>query len=319
MRGAGDVTDVLGWLLDGDPSNRWQALRDLTDATAQEVAAERARIGAEGWGARLLALQDADGTWGGGLYSPKWTSTTYTLLLLAWLGLAPGDDRALAGCRRLWAAARVYGGGLTLATSTREPETCMTGMLVRLAAGFGHDDPRLEATVRWLLAEQLEDGGWNCESIRSGSTHGSFHTSITVLEALHAIAATPVGAGLRAEIEGAASRGREFFLVHRLYRSHRTGDVADPALLRWRFPPQWHFDVLRGLDDFRAAGAPGDERLRDALDLVRRACRADGRWSHRSPYPGRMWFTLEARGASRWHTLRAVRVLRRYDGELGSR
>lgn len=88
------------------------------------------------------------------------------------------------GCRQLWEAARWFGGGLNLAKSIREPETCITGMLVLLAASFGHDDPRLDPTVEWLLGQQLNDGGWNCESIRSGSRHGSFHTSITVLEAL---------------------------------------------------------------------------------------------------------------------------------------
>jgi hypothetical protein len=133
-----------------------------------------------------------------------------------------------------------------------------------------------------------------------------------VLEALHAAAHAPAAPGLTREIASAAERGREFLLVHRLYRSHRTGAVADPALLVWRFPPQWHYDVLRGLDHFRAAGAPGDPRLDDALGVVARARREDRRWPHRSAYAGRRWFPLESRGPSRWHTLRALRVLRRY-------
>jgi len=119
-----------------------------------------------------------------------------------------------------------------------------------------------------------------------------------------------------AELSAAASRGREFLLSHRLYRSHRTGEVADPAFLRWRFPPQWHYDVLRGLDYFRSVGAPYDVRMRDALDVVARRRRRDGRWAHRSPYPGRTWFALESAGASRWQTLRALRVLRRYPDAL---
>jgi hypothetical protein len=303
---------VVDWLLDGDPAIRWQALRDLADAPPDRVAAERARVAHEGWGARLLAVQDDDATWGGGLYSPKWTSTTYTLLLLAWLGLPAGHPGAVAGCRRLWDGARFYDGGLNLAVTVRQAETCITGMLVYLAATFGHADPRVRPTVVWLLGQQLGDGGWNCESIRSGSTHGSFHTTITVLEALAAVGGTPAGSGLEDEVAAAAARGREFLLLHRLYRSHRTGEVADPALLAWRFPPQWHYDVLRGLDHLRAVGAPADERMADALDVVRAARRADGRWAHRSPHPGRMWFALEGRGPSRWHTLRARRVLQRY-------
>lgn len=310
--GADAKADVASWVLDGDPAIGWQALRDLTDASPEQVAAARGRVATEGWGARLLALQDPEGTWAHALYSPKWTSTTYTLLLLDWLGLVPGHPRALVACRRLWEGARFYDGGLTLVKTVRQPETCITGMLVKLASAFGLDDDRLAPTVRWLLGEQLADGGWNCESIRSGSTHGSFHTTITVLEALDCYARTPPASGDRA-IEAAARRRREFLLVHRLYRSHRTGAIANPRLLRSSFPPQWHYDVLRALDHFRAVDAARDPRAADAIDVIRRNRRSDGRWPHRRPYPGRTWFAMEKPGPSRWHTLRALRVLRWWD------
>jgi len=300
---------IDAWLMEGDPAIRWQTMEDLLGAAPERVAAERARVASEGWGAELLAAQDPDGGWAGALYSPKWTSTTYTLLLLERLGLARGDPRALAGCRRLWDGASWYGGGLTLAKSIREPETCITGMLVLLASAFGHDDPRLDPTVRWLVDQQLGDGGWNCESIRRGSTHGSFHTSITVLEALLAYERS----GGTIPVASAMAAGRQFFLDHHLYRSHRTGSVVDPAFTRFPFPPQWHFDVLRGLEHFRAAGAEPDERLSDAIDVVRRAQRTDGTWPLHRQHPGRYWFPLESRGASRWSTLRALRVLAWWD------
>ncbi len=303
---ADGVTPPLhAWLMDGDPAVRWQVMRDLLGASERAVAAERARIAMHGWGARLLALQDADGGWAGGLYTPKWTSTTYTLLLLERLGLQSSDPRARAGCRVLWDGARWYGGGLTLAKTIREPETCITGMLVRLAAAFGLDDDRVAPTVEWLTDQQLDDGGWNCESIRRGSTHGSFHTTITVLEALlaHREAGGVVG------VDGAMAAGRRFLLAHRLYRSHRTGEVVDPALTRFPFPPQWHYDILRGLEHFRAVDADRDERLSDAIDEVRRRRRRDGTWPRYRPYAGRYWFPLEPRGPSRLSTLRALGVL----------
>ncbi len=179
--------DTLDWLLQGDPAIRWRTLQYLTGASPAEVAAERSLVATEGWGARLLQLQDDDGRWGGALYSPKWTSTTYTLLLLQRLGLPAGDPRAQLACRVLWNDATTWdGGGLNLAKTLREPETCITGMLVLLAASFGQVDDRARAAVRWLRGQQLEDGGWNCETVRSGSRHGSFHTKITVLEALAA-------------------------------------------------------------------------------------------------------------------------------------
>lgn len=296
--------------MDGDAAVRWQVMADLLGASHDEVVAERALVATTGWGARLLAAQDADGLWSGALYSPKWTSTTYTLLLLERLGLPPSDPRAGVACRALWDAARPYGGGLTLARTVREPETCITGMLIKLAAAFRLDDQRVDAAVRWLLDQQLDDGGWNCESIRRGSTHGSFHTSITALEALLAYR----DAGGVVSVDQSMAGGRMFFLAHRLYRSHRTGAVVDPAFRRFPFPPQWHFDIVRGLEYFRAVGAHPDEPLSDAIDEVRRRRRSDGTWPWYRPYSGRYWFRLETRGPSRWSTLRALRVLEWWGG-----
>ncbi len=309
-RAAGPDDDVTAWLLAGDPAIRWQVLADLLDAPRARVAAERTRVAAEGWGARLLAAQDADGRWAGGLYGPKWTSTTYTLLLLHRLGLPAGHPQAQRGCRVLWDGARhCHVGGLAQARGVRTPETCITAMFVLLAAGFGTVDERVDAAVAWLLGQQLDDGGWNCQSVRTGSRHGSFHTSISVLEALSEYRA----GGGAIETAAAAAGGRAFFLDHRLYRSHRTGEVAHPAFTRFPFPPQWHFDVLRGLEHFRAAGAGRDERLADAVAVVARARRRDGRWPGHRGYPGRTWFRLEPPGPSRWATLRARRVLRWWD------
>jgi hypothetical protein len=301
----GEIDGAFSWLMQGDPAVRWQVMRDLLGCTPDQVALERARVETEGWGAQLLAMQGSDGRWAAALYSPKWTSTTYTLLLLQRLGLERGDPHALAGCRQLWDSASWFDGGLNLAKTIREPETCITAMLVLLAASFGHDDPRVDTVVAWLLAQQLHDGGWNCESIRSGSTHGSFHTTISVLEALHAYEHH------RGEVPVAAAMtvGRDFFLKHRLYRSHRTGDIVDPAFTRFPFPPQWHFDIVRGLEHFIAADAPVDDRLGDAIDEIRRTRRNDGTWPAFARYPGREWFRMEARGPSRWSTLRAQRIL----------
>jgi len=309
-----DPRAIERWLLRGDPAVRWQVMRDLLDSPPEQWRAERARVATHGWGARLLAAQDSDDCWARGLYSPKWTSTTYTLLLLERLGVARGHPQALAGCRKLWQGARFYGNGLTLARTVLEPETCITGMLVLLAASFGDDEPRLDVTVQWLLGQQLRDGGWNCESIRCGSRHGSFHTSITVLEALLAYEQS----GGPVEVSAAMAAGREFFLEHHLYRSHRTGEVADPSFTRFPFPPQWHFDILRGLEHFRAAGAAPDERLGDAIDALRQRRRSDGTWPVYRPHPGRQWLPLEAQGPSRLSTLRALRVLAWWEaGEPG--
>ena len=284
--------DLLAWLLDGDPAVRWRVLRDLTGAE-EVVARERERVAAEGWGARLLAEQRADGGWGEGDYSPKWTSTTYTMLHLLWLGLPARHAAVLRGCARLW----------EWQTRWRTPETCIAGMLIRLTSAFRYDAERLDGLVGHLIGEQLDDGGWNCKSRGDKSMHSSFHTSIQALEALAAYAG-PL------DTREARRRGREFFLRHRLYRSHRTGEVAIRASVRFPAFPEWHFDVLRGLEHFARAGAGRDERLSDAVAVVERARRRDGRWPTYSPYAGRQWFQLEPPGASRWNTVRALGMLR---------
>ena len=297
--------DVLQWLLTGDPAIRWQVMQDLQGAPTEQVRAMRQRVASEGWGARLLAAQDPDGRWARGLYSPKWTSTTYTLLLLHWLGLPSRHPQGVSGCGRLWDGAAFFDGGLTLAKSVHQPEACITSMLVLLASYFGYPDGRIDPAVVWLLDQQLADGGWNCASLRSGSRHGSFHTSISVLEALLQYRQS----GGSVVVSHAMEDGREFFLMHQLFRSHRTGAVVNPALLRFPFPPQWHFDVLRGLEHFRLAGVTPDRRLAQALDVIRDARRSDGTWSVYRAYPGKSWFGMEPPGSSRWSTLRALRVL----------
>jgi hypothetical protein len=286
------MDDTLQWVLEGDPAVRWPVLRDLTGSADRVVARERDRVATQGWGARLLAAQDADGGWGGGIYSPKWTSTTYTLLRLVWLGLPAGHPASARGCDRLWEWAARW----------RVPETCVAAILVRITCVHGYPADGLDGLVTYLLDEQLDDGGWNCATHTDKAKHSSFHTSIQALEALAAYTG-------RVEVGDAVRRGREFFLAHNLYQSHRTGAVAIRGSTRLRAFPEWHFDVLRGLEYFAASGAQQDERLADAVEQVRRQRRPDGRWPVHAAYPGRQWFEAEPPGPSRWNTARVLRVL----------
>lgn len=305
-----DPTDatIIAWLLEGDPAIRWQVLRDLTSAKADEIANERALISIRGWGAGLLERQDPGGTWGGGLYGPKWISTTYTLLLLRRFGLDPAEPRARRGVELIWDGARYFDGGLTPAVSIDAPEACATSMYLALAHYFGVDHPNAGPALDWLLANQLADGGWNCRTVRFGDRHSSFHTSILALEAL---AEVNRGHPDRPEVTAAMAGGREFFLEHRLYQSHRTGAVANPSFTKLSFPPRWHYDVLRGLEHFAATDSPHDDRYGDALDVLDRRRRKDGTWPVQNKHSGKIWFEMEPTGGpSRWNTLRALRVER---------
>jgi hypothetical protein len=266
--------DVLAWLLDSDPAIRWQVMRDLTDASAEQVAAERARIGEDGCGARLLALQGADGQWQSGVPAfpsaqaekwwhslaperkgtlfPEWTSTTWSLSLLRMFGLDPGDARARRAVRLVGERCRWEHDGEPYFAGEVEP--CINGRAVANGAYFGED---VGGIVDRLLGEQMRDGGWNCEQ-ENGSIRGSFHTTIEVLEGL-LIFERATG---RSDVRSARLRGQEYLLERRLFRRLTTGEpIRDrkngnaETFDRFAFPPYWHYDVLRGLDYLRAAEA----------------------------------------------------------------
>jgi hypothetical protein len=301
-------TDTISWLLEGDPSIRWQVMRDLLGESYPTYEQEREKVAAQGWGAQLLARQAVDGNWGGGIYSPKWKSTTYTLLLLRQLGLSPGNEQALRGCEKFFFRGMETDGGLNLFKSFRHSETCVNGMILALLSYFRYPDERIHRIVDFLLRDQMPDGGWNCERIK-GATHASFHTTISVLEGLTEYGSTYPQ--VSAALSPALDAGREFLLQHRLYQSHRTGQPADPAMTHMHFPPRWHHDFLRALDYFQGVHAPFDERIQDALGLLKSKQGKDGRWVLNTPWAGVVYFQMEEAGKpSRWNTLRALRVLK---------
>jgi hypothetical protein len=300
--------DIREWLLDSDPSIRWQVLRDLLDAPPDEVAAERSRVAREGWGARLLELQDPEGTWAGELYNPPYLGATFTLDLLTRLGADPADPgvrSAIDKVRELrweeWENNPFFAG---------EVEPCVNGRILSEAAYFGVIGENTDRLVQVLLQDRLGDGGWNCEAPRNSKV-SSFDSSICVLEGLLDYERA---AGTSPEITEARHRAEEYLLERRLFRRKSTGEVIDEQFVSFGFPPQYFYDVLRGLEYFRAAGRKPEERMRQAIDLVRQKRQDDGRWlldtRHRD-YGGLFFVLDEDKGQpSRWNTLRALRVLR---------
>jgi hypothetical protein len=299
---------IVDWLLDSDPSIRWQVLRDIVRAPHEQVVAERARVATEGWGARLLGLQAPDGHWGGATFTRGWTSTFYSLVLLRDLGIEPSSEPArralrLVDARVDWGEefgrSRFFEG---------EVEPCINGRVLALGAYFGEPSAAL---LDRLLGAQLEDGGWNCKA--PPSTRSSFHTTICVLEGLHAF---ECAFGAIPAVTSARLRAHEYLLERRLLRSLSTGAVLSPDWQVFSYPFYWHYDLLRGLDYLRAADIARDERAAEAIARVEGKRRADGKWLAESPHPGAVHFAMEcAEGeASRWNTLRAMRVLAWWQG-----
>jgi len=298
--------DTIDWLLDADPAISWQAMRDLTDASPTAIAAERARVPREGIGEAILACQGSDGSWHRA-NAPLWLPTLYTLLFLRSTGVDRADPSVESAVARLEAGYRWDKEFGEKPFFEGEVEPCINGGTLALGAYFGHP---AESLARRLVGEQLDDGGWNCEAPKS--VRSSFHTTICVLEGLleyeRAVGAAP-------EVASARRRGEEYLLERALFRRRSTGEVANPAFLKFAFPPRYHYDVLRALDYLRDAGVQPDTRVGDACEVVEGRRQADGRWLLDGAYDEALALPFgESVGQpSRWNTLRALRVLGWYE------
>jgi hypothetical protein len=298
-------------------------------------------VAKSGWGARFLAEQDPNGLWGTGaypsrltstndskkdtresaitnrgLYTPKWTSTTYTLLTLFQIGLPPENSQAQLGSQILLDKGFYKDGGINLFQySYKYSETCITGMILSILAYFKIKDERLHQIVAHLLGQQMPDGGWNCEYPK-GATHASLHTTLLVLEGL--LQYRQLHLAEFPSLTEAELRAHDFLLRHHLFRSHTTGEIFDDRMLRFPFPPRWRYDILHALDYFqfyarwvgKGPAVQRDERFQPAIDIIKKKQISDGRWMQYYGMSGKIYFELEPAGQpSRMNTLRAKRVL----------
>jgi hypothetical protein len=309
---------LIDWLLDSDPSLRWQVQRDLLGLPETVWGATRARTATEGFGAALLARQDPDGQWAGGAFFPAgfdgaeegqpWTATTWTLNTLREWGV---DAAALAGTAdKLAANSRweyedlPYWGG--------EVDCCINSWTLSNGLWLGAD---VDGLVDWFLEHRLADGGWNCEWVE-GSTRSSFHSTLNSLRGL--LDYQRIG-GDAERVREARRGGEEYLLERRLHRRLGTGEPVGDWALALTYPFRWVYSVLNAADYFRSAALldarPPDPRLAAAIELIRAARTSDGRWNQGERHPGRVWFEVDARAGepSRWLTFLAARVLEWWD------
>jgi len=290
----------------------YQVHRDLLNSDEGILKIHQNKIAEIGWGKLLLEEQGEDGLWAGKLYSPKWISTHYTLLLMMRLGF-PSDHPVPKKALLKYLDKMFYSdGGINVAVTGKESDVCVTGMVLSMLCYFSVQDERMFKMLEFISNTRLKDGGWNCNYL-SGDHHSSVHTTLSVIESVdHAIRA---GVPTNHDLEDFVQTGREFLLSHKLYKSHRTGEPMQKGFMMLSFPPRWFYDILKSLDYFQEFDAPYNDRMEDALGLLTSKQKKNGTWPGQNKHAGRVYFDMEKPGSdSRWNTLRALRVLRQFEG-----
>ena len=304
---------IIEWLLEGDVSIQYQVHRDLLGADRKDL---QDRIATEGWGKQFLSKRNPNGHWGMRFYQPKWISTHYTLLDLRNLNLSPGNDIAKEAIQLVLSSGTSADGGIPLGPSTSQhSDVCVNGMFLNYASYFKTPEKELHSIVDSILNEIMPDGGFNCRTTRSGATHSSLHSTMSVLEGLFEFQK----AGYRykkKDITKAIQSAEEFILIHRLFLSDRTGAIIHKDFLKLAYPGRWKYDILRALDYFQKAERKWDLRMGEAIAFILKKRNTDGTWNLQAAHPGKVHFTMEKAGnPSRWNTLRAMRVLRHFEIE----
>ena len=301
--------NILSWLLDGDVSIQYQVQRDLL---GQEVPDLRALIATEGWGKAFLSRRNSNGHWGRKFYQPKWISSHYTLLDLRYLCIDPSNEICKETCIKIANEEKTADGGVNPAETIAQSDVCVNGMFLNYASYFQIPEEKLKSVVDFILTQRLPDGGFNCMFNRSGAVHSSMHSTISLLEGI----VEYLKNGYQYRIDDlleAKSSSEEFLLMHHLFRSDRTDKIIKKEFLNLTFPGRWKYNILRAMDYFQYSDVPWDDRMSDAMKVLENKQRKDGRWNLQAKHPGQVHFEMEKAGQpSRWNTLRALRVLRKY-------
>jgi hypothetical protein len=306
-----NASNTIQWLVSGDPSIVYQTNRDLLNTDTDRLNRLRKNISKSGWGKEFLDRRDnVTGLWGNGIYSPKWISTTYTLLDLKNLGLYPDTygftESAGILVGKLWK--------IPQKKNERSTDLCVCGMILNICCYARMDSPGIGEIIDFILEKQFPDGGWNCRW-EFDKNHSSLHTTLNILEGLKEYLDNGYAYKKGIIIES-IKKAHEFILIHKLYKSDKTDDIINEKMTMLSYPSRWKYDILRCMDYFRSIDLDYDGRMKDALDVIMKKRSKENLWTVQQKHAGKVHFDMEETGkASRWNTLRALRVIKKYKSE----
>lgn len=304
--------EIIAWLIEGDISIKYQTYRDLLNVNKPVL---RKRIESEGWGLRFLKNRQPNGHWGRGFYQPKWISTHYTILDLKNLSISPKNKVIKETLNLIFKNEKGPDGGINPSPTIEQSDVCLNAMVLNYACYFNLKEDFLKSVVDFLLSEKMKDGGFNCRRNRQGAVHSSLHTTLSVLEGIQEYERNGYSYRLNELLE-AKTESQEFILMHKLFRSDKTGEIINPNFLKLYYPGRWYYDILKALDYFQLAKVHYDKRMDDAIQIILAKRTEQGLWKLASKHPGQTHFDMEQSGKpSRWNTLRAMRVLKHFNLE----
>lgn len=302
--------DVLKWLLRGDVSIQYQVHRDLLGHEKPDL---QKRIEKEGWGEKFLSARKPNGHWGLGFYQPKWISTHYTVLDLRNLCVSQNQQQTRESVNLIADNEIGKDGGIHPFGSIGKSDVCINGMFLNYTCYFKIEEEKIKNAVDFILSQKMPDGGFNCQLNRKGAKHSSLHTTLSVLEGIAGFENNGYGYRLK-ELKEVKKTSVEFILAHQLFLSDKTGDLIHKNFLNFPYPYRWKYDILRALDYFQYSNTPFNERMLPALEILLKKRNKDGTWNVNAKYPGKIHFEMEKTGnPSRWNTLRALRILKKYN------
>jgi hypothetical protein len=301
---------IIEWLLDSDVSIQYQVYRDLLNIDKPDL---KKKISKEGWGDKFLSFRNTNGHWGLGFYQPKWISSHYTLMDLRHLEISSKTRKTKETIQKIINSDKGADGGINPSGTIKQSDVCINGMFLNYASYFGTKEEDLKSIVDFIILQQLPDGGFNCQFNRQGARHSSLHSTLSVIEGIREYSKCGYQYRLE-ELEKIEKESQNFILVHKLYKSHRTGDIIDKKMLLLSYPSRWRYDILKALDYFQFAKVGLDNRMNDALDMLIKKQLADKKWPLQAKHAGKVHFDMENTGdSSRWNTLRVLRVLKHFD------